>query len=256
MRGRVIGVRNLASAQPPTIGHVIRTMKDEFGSRLVGVLWTGSRAYGEARPNSDWDFFVLHQDLWRQRRLLKVGDSTIELFINPPDQIRREFAASESATIGMFARGRIVHDANGRMEQLQEEASQLWRGAPRPWTREEQDQWRYEILDLLQDIEDMLAEDPDAAAYLMGIAMQKVTEGYYRVNGFYEPKAKYVLADLAPRHPELTFQLRMIISGRQSLIARYQALRQLVEAVQKPIGGYLDTWQTNREPVEPFPGNP
>ncbi len=249
-------MRGLASAHAPTISHVVRTMKDEFGSRLMGVLWTGSRAYGEAWPNSDWDFFVLHADLWRQRRLLKVGDSTIELFINPPDQIRWEFAASQSATIGMFARGRIVYDVDGQTAQLQAEASRLWKQAPKPWSREKQDQWRYDILDLLQDIEDILAEDPDAAAYLMGLAMQKIVEGYYGANGFYEPKAKYVLADLARRHPEMAFQFRMIISGRQSLLGRYHALRQLVEAVQKPMGGYLETWQTEREEVAPWHDTP
>lgn len=227
-------------------------MKDEFGTKLTGILWTGSRAYGEARQNSDWDFFVIHDELWRQRRLISVGDAAIELFINPADQIYREFADGESSTIGMFARGQIIYDRDQQMADLVEEARRLWQGTPAPWTKEEQDQWRYDMLDYLQDIEDMLAEDPDAATYLMGLAMKKVVEGYYRVHGLWEPKGKYLLTDLARRHPEVAFRCRMVISGRQSLTGRYQALRQLAEAVQKPLGGYLDTWQTEREPVVPW----
>lgn len=243
-------MRALPNVEAPTVSHVVRTMRDEFGADLIGVLWTGSRAYGESWPNSDWDFFVIHHDLWRQRRLYKVGESIIELFINPPDQLWRELAEADPATVGMLARGQIVMDHDQCLSDLQEAAQRLWSGSPLPWTSDQQDRWRYEMLDLLQDIDDVLAEDPDAASYLMGLAVQKAVEGYYRANLWWEPKAKYVLADLAQRHPEIAFQLRLIVGGRQSLTARYQALVQLVEAVQQPMGGYLNAWETEREPVE------
>jgi hypothetical protein len=152
----------------------------------------------------------------------------------------------------MFVRGKILQDSDGRLAELQQQARRRWDEAPLPWPLAARDQWRYDILDLLQDIEDVLAEDPDTAAYTMGLATQKIVEGYYRQNGWWEPKAKYVLADLATRHPEMAFQFRMIISGRQSLNARYQALQQLAETVQGPMGGYLTNWQTEPEPVEPW----
>lgn len=227
-------------------------MKDEFGSRLLGVLWTGSRAYGEFWPNSDWDFFVIHTDLWRQRRIFKVSDSTIELFIAPPDQIRREFSQRSAATLGMFARGQVVWDAQQHVRMLQETARQLWQEGPPAWTDWQRDQWRYAVADLLKDIEDILAEDPDAAAYLMGLAAEKVVSGFYQHNAWWEPKAKYLLADLALRHPEVAFQFRMIVSGRQSLTARYQALCELADMVQHPMGGYLTFWHTEPEEVLPW----
>ncbi len=241
----------MAHEWPPTIHHVVRIMQDEFGDHLDGILWTGSRAYGEPRQNSDWDFFVVHDQRWRQRRMFTVAHDEIELFINPMDQIRREFAEEESATIGMFARGHIVFDRRGRMAALVEEARQRWESAPRLWTPAERDHWRYEALDLVKDIEDILVEDPDAASYLMGIAMQKVLEGWYRSHQYWEPKAKYVMADMAKRNAEMAFQCRVVISHHQSVRRRFEALQQLLDLVLKPLGGRLTAWETERELVAP-----
>ncbi len=242
----------MAEARPPIVEHVKRIMMDELGSHLLGILWTGSRAYGEPWPNSDWDFFVIHDQLWRQRRLFTVARDEIELFLNPVDQIRREFYDQDPATVGMFARGKIVFDATGITHQLMQEAENMWRGWRRPWTALERDHWRYETLDLMKDIEDLLAEDPDAASYLMGLLMQKLLAGWYQAHQYWEPKAKYLLADLARLSPELAFQCRGVISHHQPVVRRFAALRELVELVHQPFGGKLKTWQTEREPVPPF----
>lgn len=237
---------------PAPVTYVARIMQDEFGEHLEGVLWTGSRVNGRARMNSDWDFFVIHDGLWRQRRLFEVAGDEVELFINPADQIRREYAAQEAATIGMFAEGRVVLDVRGTMQTLVQEARQRWMQAPLPWTAPQRDQWRYEALDLLKDVEDVLADDPDSAAYLMGLTVQKLLEGYYRLNGYWEPKAKYILPDVAAKSPNMAFKLRMAMGTTHSLTHRYQALRELVESVQKPLGGYLREWQTVHEAVQPW----
>ena len=243
---------DLGAGRAPIVDQVVRTIKDEFQDGLLGILWTGSRAYGEPRLNSDWDFFVLHQAMWRQRRLIRAGEAAIELFINPPDQIRREMAAFESATISMFAMGQVLYDRDGTTQDLVGAAQRLWRSRPPIWTREAQDAWRYEILDLLEDIEDMLADDPDAAGYLMGLAIDSALRGFYQAHQFWQPKGKYLLADLARRRPELALQCRTVISGTQALTTRFDALKKLVENIQRPMGGYLDTWETEREPVLPF----
>ncbi|NMP21458.1 nucleotidyltransferase domain-containing protein [Sulfobacillus harzensis] len=237
---------------PPVVEHVQRIMLDELGTHLMGILWTGSRAYGDPWPNSDWDFFVIHDQLWRQRRLFRVGHDEIELFLNPVDQIRRELHDQEAATVGMFARGKVVFDRMGTLAGLVRDADAMWRGPRRPWSAAERDQWRYETLDLMKDIEDLLSEDPDAASYLMGLLMQRLLEGWYKAHRYWEPKAKYLLSDLARLSPQLAFQCRGVISHHLPVTRRFEALRALVELVYKPYGGPLETWQTEREPVASF----
>lgn len=234
---------------PAPVTYVTRIMQDEFGAHLEGILWTGSRVTGRAQMNSDWDFFVIHDALWRQRRMFEVAGDEVELFINPVAQILREYAREESATIGMFAEGRVVLDPHGTMQQLVEEAQRRWRQAPMPWTVAERDQWRYETVDLLKDVEDVMADDPDSASYLIGLTVQKLLEGYYRLNGHWEPKPKYVLPDIASQSSNMAFKLRMAMGATQSMTNRYQAVKELVESVQRPLGGYLHEWQTDRQDV-------
>lgn len=234
---------------PAPVTYVARIMQDEFGSHLEGVLWTGSRVTGRAQMNSDWDFFVIHDALWRQRRLFEVAGEEVELFINPVDQILREYADEEAATIGMFAEGRIVLDSRGTMQTLVDEAQRRWSQAPMSWTVAERDQWRYEIVDLLKDVEDVMEGDPDSASYLIGLTVKKLLEGYYRLNGHWEPKPKYVLPDVALQSTNVAFKLRMAMGATQSMANRYQALKDLVDSVQRPMDGYLHEWQTDRETV-------
>lgn len=47
-----------------------------------------------------------------------VDGVEVELFLNPPAGIRHAFEERESSTIGMFARGRIVHDPVGVVADL------------------------------------------------------------------------------------------------------------------------------------------
>lgn len=243
----------MQEAHPPIVQHVARIIQDELGPHLEGVLWTGSRAYGEPWPNSDWDFFVIHDEPWRQRRLFTIGEDEIELFFNPVDQIRHEFAEAESATVGMFARGQVIVDRSGLMATLHDEAERLWRGRPPLWTSAERDQWRYDTMDLLKDVEDLLTEDPDAASYLMGITLETLLDGWYRAHQYWQPKSKYLLADLARINPELALQCRVVISHRQSVTRRFSVLQQLVDSVHQPLGGRLKSWQTEREATAPFP---
>ena len=42
---------------------VVQSLKNRYGNRLKMVVLFGSRARGEERPNSDYDFFVVIEDL-------------------------------------------------------------------------------------------------------------------------------------------------------------------------------------------------
>src|SRR5678816_3468483 len=57
----------------------------------IGIVVAGSIVRGEAGPNSDLDVFVVHDQPWRRREQRWVEGVPVELFVNPPQQVRRYF---------------------------------------------------------------------------------------------------------------------------------------------------------------------
>jgi predicted nucleotidyltransferase len=48
------------------IEQVVANLREEFGLDLLGVLLTGSLAYGIPRLHSDIDLFIIIRPSWRQ----------------------------------------------------------------------------------------------------------------------------------------------------------------------------------------------
>ncbi len=62
-----------AIAEQSVADEAVRALRAALGDRLVAVVLFGSRARGDARPESDWDLLVLADDLpenVHERRLL------------------------------------------------------------------------------------------------------------------------------------------------------------------------------------------
>lgn len=120
---------------------LVALLRAEFGEQLLGVLATGSRVHGTPGPTSDLDVRVVIAAPRRQRRNIVLNGVEVELFINPPLQIRRYFADGRGVDQHMFAFGAIVYDPQGVVAHLQAEAREQWyQGPPTIATN---DRWRY-----------------------------------------------------------------------------------------------------------------
>ncbi|MDA8345710.1 MAG: nucleotidyltransferase domain-containing protein [Thermaerobacter sp.] len=226
----------------------VQALRGEFGERLIGVLLVGSRAYGTPHPLSDWDFFVLIDATWRQRRVLSVGGNEVELLINPVSQVRKEFKLWEHpATIDMFAHGLIVEDSTGQVAELQAEASRIWRAGPPPadpkWTA----LWRYALCDVVKDVQDLQDDDPRSAEWLTGQGVLSALVGHYRLNRRWLPQQKYLLKDLSCWDESSAALARDALDPSRSIAERVDALWALSHRTLSPVGGWLEHWDSDRE---------
>lgn len=229
---------------------VVRMLRGEFGAQLVGVLLVGSRAYGTPRASSDWDFFVLIDATWRQRRLLRIGGEEVEFLINPISQVRREFNMWEQpATVDMFAHGLILDDRAGSVAELQAQARQIWQAGPPPADPKRIAQWRYALCDLVKDVQDLQKDDPHSSEWLMGQGVLSALTGHYRLSRHWLPQQKYLLSDLSLWDAECAALARDTLNPGRPIGERLDALRALSNRTLSSVGGWLEDWESDREVV-------
>jgi hypothetical protein len=229
---------------------VVRLLRGEFGEQLIGVLLVGSRAYETPRTLSDWDFFVLIDATWRQRRLLSIGGDEVEFLINPVQQVRREFKLWEQpATIDMFAHGLIVEDQAGTVAELQAEAHRIWQAGPPPADPKWIAQWRYTLCDLVKDVQDLQKDDPRSAEWLMGQSVLSALTGQYRLNRRWLPQQKYLLKNLSLWDAESATLARDTLDPGRPIGERVDTLRALSHRTLSSVGGWLEHWESDREEV-------
>lgn len=233
---------------------VLALLQDEFGDELLGVLATGSRLRREDDLTSDIDLPVVINQPRCQRRNIVVDGVEVEMFLNPPFQIRRYFADERATGRGgeqhMWSTGQIIYDPQGIMAELQAEAQAEWSAGPPPLSETGRSLARYFIADGLRDIQDVLEIDPNRAIYLIGPMLPEVINTFYRVQGRWLVKPKRVLLDLDTWD---TTAARLAISaGTGSASQRFAALKALVEHTLTALDGPMPlTWSTDWEEIIP-----
>jgi hypothetical protein len=227
------------------IEHVVALLRAELGGELLGVLATGSRIYGLAGPTSDLDMHVVIASPRRQRQNFVLDGVEIELFINPPFQIRQYMADRRGVDPHMFTFGRAVYDPHGVIAELQAEARAIWEAGPPPI----QAAWipRYGVSDLLRDVEDIAANDETTANLLIARVVEQLVETHCRLSGHWPEKPKRRLDGLARWDAAVAQLARTALVGAE-LDERRAALEQLAARVLAPIGGPMPLeWRTEWE---------
>jgi hypothetical protein len=223
-------------------------LRAEFGDDLLGVLATGSRIHGTPGPTSDLDVHVLIAQPRRQRRNIILDGVEVEMFVNPPFQIRRYFS-SRGVDEHMFTFGHAIYDPQGVVAELQAEAQARWQAGP----PEISDAWlhRYGPADLLRDLEDV-ADDEATANMLIARIVEQLVASHYQLNRRWSAKPKRLLADLGGWDAAAAQLARAALSCG-SLDARRVALDQLSAHVLAPIGGLMPLeWRNEWEELQPY----
>jgi len=215
----------------------------------LGVVVAGSIVRGEADPASDLDVFVVHDQPWRLREQRRFAGVPVELFVNPPAQVRRYFAREHAdgrpCTAHMFATGEVLV-AHPVIDELIAEARD-WLARTIATTTEQLTQQRYQAVDLIDDARDTLGRDPAAASLMLAAAVGRIVEHAFWRAGAPQPRRKQAVAALAALDPIAAALVR-----RWSASTGAEALAVVEELARHVLG--VDTffeWTSARDPVEP-----
>lgn len=222
-----------------TVPAALRRIRETPG--LLGVLWCGSAARGEANAHSDLDFHVLVEGDERWRANYVVDGLPVEVFHNPARKVRAMFAAGQGDTITMFAEGRVLLP-HPELDALVAEARALHAAgpAPRPLTA----QGRFRLIEEVMDARALADAGDPLHVLVVCRAAELALEGLFGVRGWWRVKPQRWLPTLQERDPAAAHDLRTLLTTPDAG-ARQSAL----EALAVRVTGDLTYQEGGSEPV-------
>ena len=166
----------------------------------LGLFAAGSVLRGQGGPTSDIDLYLIHQAPFRQRLQRRYNAVPFEIFINPPQQVRRYFIDEHSAarpiTAHMLATGFVLIDRDPVIQDLRNEAAQ-WLATPPNPTPDALRWRRYMAVDLLDNARDVVTTDPAMATLLLHRVVEQLIEYRFLAANRHLPRLKETLSALA-----------------------------------------------------------
>lgn len=185
------------------------------GYQPVAIVAGGSLLRGQGDAFSDLDIYVVHQAGWRQRVQKRFNRVAAEIFINPPQQVRRYFSEERKdgrpITAHLLTTGFVVLEKGEILGELQNEAAVVLQQRP-DLSPEALEFQRYMTVDLLDNVADMVERSPHTALFVLEQAMQcMITHAYLTAN------------HNLPRLKETLDRLDEVEPGLRALAQRYYA---------------------------------
>ena len=216
----------------------------------LGVVATGTIVRGTPHVSSDLDLYVLHHAPVRRRVQRYFGDGVpAEIFINPPDAVRRYFveehADGRPITAHMLATGHVVLARGAALAELRREAAG-WLERPSYASATALVRARYEAATRLEDALDVAGLAPAAATMLLTRAVAAMLEIWCRTQTGAIPRGKDLLARVADLDPALGALARGVFSDAPFS----ERLSAAIHVADATIGarGFFE-WDSGPEPV-------
>jgi predicted nucleotidyltransferase len=179
--------------------------------KIHGMVISGSIVRGNAGPTSDLDIFIVHAEPWRIREQKWFHGVPTELFVNPPDRIRKYFESEHEdgkpSTAHMFATGEVLAGADDIVAEIVKEAKD-WLAKPIAPTPNQLASKRYEAIDALDNARDAVAYDQAAARLLLADAVWHIAAYAFWKRGMFQPRKKDMVTALAAIDPIAAARVR------------------------------------------------
>jgi hypothetical protein len=216
----------------------------------LGIVVCGSIVRGNPGPRSDFDVCVVHDQPWRLREQRRFEGVPAEIFVNTAAQYRRYFASQHAeakpSTAHMLATGEVLEPASPAVHELVAEA-RAFMARPITVTPEQLTNQRYGAVDSLDDVRDLLATDPAAAALILARVAQEIIAYAFASRSQFQPRRKDMVSALAGIDPEAAALVR-----RWATSTGPEAFAAVEELAGHVLG--VDTffeWASARDPTEP-----
>ena len=234
--------RRYSEALRATVGFIF----DRFEPQAI--VATGSVIRGVGDQTSDLDFYVIHNDPYKQRLQRWFEGVPVEIFVNPLPAIREYFVTEHQhgrpVTAHMIATGFVVFDAQV-LETLKAEASE-WLAKRSTFTPPEEVSARYTAATLLEDAEDLVARDAALASALLGEAVLAILRYYLRARNGVIPRSKDLFIEVERADAEVSRLARRCFEAIpiQDRVCEARALADLCIGAH----GFFE-WESERIPA-------
>jgi len=217
---------------------------------VSGIVVSGTIVRGNPDLTSDLDIYAVHRGKFRQRIQKFFNGVPAEIFVNPPQAIRRYFDGEQKegrpCTAHMLVTGFVVLARDPVVDELQAQARELLAHPPES-TPLELDIARYMVACTYEDAMDVVERDPVTAQMLLSRAVTDMLDFCFKKASRFLPRRKELLQALAEIDPETAGMATEFFTATD-LDARLCLAERLAD---RTIGvrGFFE-WETTPEIVE------
>ncbi len=192
----------LAEPYATALREAVALILDRYA--VWGVIAAGTPLTGTPDRASDLDIYVIHAQPQRQRVQRWCNGVPVEIFVNPPQSIRRYFADERDrpSTAHMLARGVVIVERHPVVAELRAEA-RTWLATPPNFTPEQLTMRRYFAADAYENAQDIQDRDPANALLILHDAVRSMLDYAFLAANRPLPRVKNKLAALAELNPSL-----------------------------------------------------
>lgn len=169
-----------------------------------GIIAAGTPLTGPPDRASDLDIYVVHAKPQRRRLQRLCNGVPVEIFVNPPQSIRRYFAAERErpCTAHMLGHGAVILDRHPIVAELRAEAH-TWLATLPDLTPEQLTLRRYRAADAYENAQDIQGRDPANARLILHDAVRAMLDYAFLAANLRLPRIKGMLTALAEIDPAL-----------------------------------------------------
>jgi diadenosine tetraphosphatase ApaH/serine/threonine PP2A family protein phosphatase len=207
---------------------------------IIGILFFGSAARGEATTGSDLDLYAITREDMSGSIGCVAGGVPAEISFASLTQWSSRIREERPTVVHAFATGRPLLDrTEGGFAALCQEARVLWERGPRSLSDAEILRFRFHLTDLVRDLEAM-PENSAATALMASAGTRLALEAQCAIDRVWLPSLRNTLTTLQPLWPDL-----MALIERSATAGFPRSLaRQVAKVVLQHLGGELETYDT------------
>lgn len=197
----------------------------------TGIIVSGSIIRGNPNKNSDFDIFVIHDGLFRQRVQKLFNKVPCEIFVNNIEHVyhyfESELADNRPVSANIIATGQLyMGNDNQKIAALIDDAKKYIL-LPKPLTDEQLIFYKYAIANLLEDATDIYTTDKITTLYILDKVVIDIIHFIFYVKQHPLPRLKDRIENLLELDPVIG-NLIMKYYGEKSVEEKYKLTKQMV----------------------------
>jgi hypothetical protein len=209
-----------------------RSLEEEFGRRLLGLLIAGSMARFETDEFSDIDLFVVFDGNWYQHRRFLMHGINVDLFINCRGRLHEAIDRGNEVLVDSYSQGWILYDPMNIVAALQARAGAIRAVLPRRPSREAMFAYTQRLRDSLRSFTRQIKKgDNVAAAFHLHHVIADGIGAFYFLAPRWRPSRKAQLHDLLVANLKISQLVNELLRPTKDIGCKAELAQEFVEAI-------------------------